>query len=641
MDKENTSRLGADKPERIAELQKTLYQKSSPDVQRSVRHDLPKEESEAPQDWQHADDVDFAMGRVDNKKSFATKMLIGASVFFVCALIITAVFFVGGINTISSENVAIEITGPATIEGGEEISLDVEIKNENNVALKSVLLMIEYPDGTRSSENTSIALPRERETVGDIPVNESGIRTFKAVVFGAEGEEQEVKVSIEYRVEGSNAIISKEKTYPILISGAPVRLTVDASETVTTDEGFVTTVTVTSNATEVIEDVLLVGEYPFGYSMQDATPDPDFGNNVWKLGDLPAGGSRTIRVMGSLRGQDGEERALRFTAGIQSDPDRRTINTPLITAVHSFALTQPFIATDVTINGSNADTVAVSPGSVVNMTLKWANNLTTTLTDAEIEIAVSGNGFDPRTVQAQGGYYDSGRGVIVWDGRSLSTLNQLRPGDNGTVAFSMQAASYESNGGGLVNPVINLNASVRGVRDDGVVDRVTTSASRTVAVATRAEAFSTISHGTVLTDSGSIPPKVGEATTYTVTWEIKNTTNDITNAKMSARLPQFVSYTSVAFPSTETIRYDSATQTITWDAGTVRRGAGVFGDERKVSFQIALTPSLGQLGQQPVLLEATTFTARDGHTETALSDSIGPLSTRLPGFNSDKSNVVE
>ena len=641
MENNNAKQSSNTQPERIEALQKKLYEKSAPSVQRSVRHGLSKDESEAPTNWQHEDDVNFAMGRVDTQKSFATKFLIGTLVFFVLALGITSVFFFGGMNVISSENVAIDITAPATIEGGEEVSFDVEIKNENNVGLKSVLVMIEYPDGTRSSENTSISLLRVRETIGDIAVSESGTRTFKAVLFGAEGQEQEVKVSIEYRVEGSNAIFSKEKTYPILISGAPVRLTVETSEEVTTGEQFTTVVTVTSNATETIEDVLLVGEFPFGYSMQDGTPDPDFGNNVWSLGDLPAGSSRTIRVAGSISGQEGEERVLRFTAGIQPDRDRRTIDTPLITAIAPVIVTQPFIGTSLSVNGSSADTVAVNPNSNAGVSVQWANNLATSLTDAVIEVAVSGNGFDPRTIQPNGGFYDSARGLIVWDGRTDTRLNRLRPGDSGTVTFVVGTTGYEAGGNELSNPVINLKASVRGVRDDGDVDTVTSSASQTIKVATRAEAFTTVSHGTVLTDNGPIPPRVAQETTYTITWEIKNTTNDITNAKMSARLPEFVSYANVAFPNTETVRYDSSTKTITWDAGTVLRGAGVFGDSRKVSFQVILNPSLGQLGKQPIILEATSFSARDSHTETTSGSTIGPVSTRLPGYNADKANVVE
>lgn len=631
-------------PERIESLKKSLYTKHAPSVQRGGRHGLsPDEDAGAPKDWQHENSINFDMGRVSKKGNFATKLLLGALGFFVIALGITAYFFFGGVNIISSDNVDIEITAPPTIEGGEEVAFDVEIQNNNNVALQSVLVIVEYPNGTRSSEDTSVILPRERETIGDIAVNQNATRTFKAVLFGAEGEEQEVKVSIEYRVQGSNAIFSKEKTYPVLISGAPVRLTVNAPTEVVSDQTFRTSVTVTSNATEVIEDVLLVAELPFGFSISNATPKASFGTNVWSLGDLAPGSSRTINLDGAIRGQDGEERTVRFTAGIQPDRDRRTISTPLITAIAPMKLTAPFITTGVTINGSSGETVALASSNTANVTIVWENNLPTSLSDASIEVRFGGGGYDPRSVVARDGFYDSGRNAIVWDGRTEGSLNRIRPGDSGSVTFALDTLGYEETGAWLENPEVTFDVIVKAVRDGGgsTPDIVTTNAARTIKVRTEADVLATISHGGQFSDTGPIPPKVGETTTYTVTWEIKNTINDITNARVRTTLPPYVNFTNIVFPNTEDVRYDTNSRTITWDAGTVRRGAGVFGDSRTVSFQIAFTPTLQHVGDDPQLIGDTTFGYRDSHTETSSGESLSPRTTKLPGFNKSQSDVVE
>jgi hypothetical protein len=50
---------------------------------------------------------------------------------------------------------------------------------------------------------------------------------------------------------------------------------------------------------------------------------------------------------------------------------------------------------------------------------------------------------------------------------------------------------------------------------------------------------------------------------------------------------------------------------------------------RQVAFQIALNPSVAQIGQMPILVEASILTAQDNFTNQSLNSSLGVLNTRF------------
>ena len=51
-----------------------------------------------------------------------------------------------------------------------------------------------------------------------------------------------------------------------------------------------------------------------------------------------------------------------------------------------------------------------------------------------------------------------------------------------------------------------------------------------------------------ISNSGPTPPEVGKATTYTITWNIKNYFSDTKNVKVKATLPQNVTLTGKIMP---------------------------------------------------------------------------------------------
>jgi len=120
----------------------------------------------------------------------------------------------------------------------------------------------------------------------------------------------------------------------------------------------------------------------------------------------------------------------------------------------------------------------------------------------------------------------------------------------------------------------------------------------------------------VFTNSGPIPPKVEQETTYEVSYDLRNSSSDIENAQIVARLPQHARWKGVVVPGGENVTYSDVTREITWNIGSIPAGAGYVSAPRVLSMQIGVFPSSSQVGESPLLIEKSEFVGYDTYTKT-------------------------
>ena len=136
----------------------------------------------------------------------------------------------------------------------------------------------------------------------------------------------------------------------------------------------------------------------------------------------------------------------------------------------------------------------------------------------------------------------------------------------------------------------------------------------------------------VFGNSGPLPPKVGELTTYTIMWRARNYYSDVKNVKVKAILPSNVELTGEIFPEEEVSKFafDSQSREIVWSVGDLERGSGVFKPGLIVVFQVAFTPNEFQRGQTPEIIGEAKITGEDSWTETTIQGPAPAVNTTLP-----------
>lgn len=543
----------------------------------------------------------------------------GSVVFFVIAVIsATALFFLGN-NTVSAKNVEVQVSGPPQIGAGSTLSLQVVITNKNAVPMQLTDLLVEFPEGTRSSSDISVELPRVRESVGTINPGESVNRTIRAVVFGISGSNVSIKASAEYRVPSSNAILVSSTVYTATINESPAAITVDSLKEAVAGQKTTFTVSVASNAPDVLKDMLLLATYPPGFTFDSAAPAPSSGKAVWSLGDIEPGGTREVKITGTFSGEDGESKVIHFSVGNRKGGADDEISAPLASSDISVAIQKPFISAELALEGDASPTHAIVRGTDISGTVTWTNNLPVRVQNAVITLSLNGQILNRTKVKAEKGFYNSNTSSITWDRTTDSALGDLAPGESGTEAFIF--AALPSNQGSFKNPDIKLSVTVKGDRlsETNVPESLQSTASIDALVLTDFTLQSTLVHGS---NAGPLPPKAGVETTYTVTWTVTNTGNAIGNAVASGTLPPYVTFKNGIVPSNENVSYNDTGKLVSWNIGDVAIGAS-----RTVSFQVGITPSISQVASIPVIVSSQEFSGVDRFVRSQVQGTAPPLTT--------------
>ena len=632
---------------RIEELKGRLFSKN---YQTKIEHRdsfTHSKQSDVPDDWGGGAKAALSSEDFFMKTSVFKNFFLFSIAFFTLTLLYASyVFFAGG-NTVSNDNIDISVLGNTFTAGGEELSLIIGITNKNSSALDLADLVVEYPK--TGEANLSDQTERLRESLGTIPAGAVRNENLKLTLFGEQGNVRPIKISLEYRVEGSNAIFVKEKLYEVTINSTPINLSVDAPTTISPNQNITLNIKTTLNATKAIPKVLLKLDYPAGFQFVSAKPAPTLGNNVWSLGDLPPGAENNVSVSGRMIDvSDGEEKTFHIWSGSQSSKDKSMIDVIFNSMSHTVAIKKPFIEAQLSINGVYQREYATDTRTPIRGEIRWVNNLDTKINDLSITAKILGNAVNRKTINGERGFYDSLKDIIIWDKNSINDFREVSPGDSGSVSFSVSALSLFSSGGVLISePSISIEVSVSGRQQlEGYapadLNNFESSLVRIISdVGLNAKG---LHYSGPFKNSGPIPPKVKQETTYSIHWSLSNTAKNISKAAVRAVLPRWMRFVGTTSPGSEDLNYNASTKEIIWNIGNIKRGTGITGPIKEVYFQVAFTPSLSQVGTIPVILNEAVLTGHDDFANVAGRVNKSPLRTGLdsdPGFPPDGGAVSE
>lgn len=636
---------GDEKRERLERLQRKLDSRNAPNIIGGDRSEFGSDDNvsadeEVKESWGEtkAGSFDELASRVSNrltkKHSFINKIFIFSALFFVVACGVAAYVFLGGINAVSSKNVDIKVVGPLSTPAGQEISLDLNVINDNNVDLDSASLIIKYPAGTRSPNDLTKTLDQDRFNLGKIKSGESFDQNIKVVFFGEKDDIKQLNISLEYRVTNSSALFYKQKVSEISISSSPIIITPTYPKEVNSNQDISFNIELASNSNDKVNNFLVNVEYPFGFVFKSASPLASFNNNVWQFSELNPGEKKNISIKGTIVGQDNEEKVFKINIGTASQDDERVIAVPFSQLMESVLIKKPFIGLNVLIGGKDGDFSAQGDGDI-NTQLTIGNNLPSRLFNASVEVALSGGALNQAGVLPNnGGFFQSSNNTILWDKRSVTELADMGPGSEKTLSFSLSPLPYANVIKGA-KPEIDMTITAKGERilDSGSTEEVTSTEVRKIVLATNVDLSSktTRSLGN-LENSGPIPPQVNVPTTYNVVWSITNSFNQVSNVEVRATLPPYVKWTNLKSPSSEIFSYNQTTNEVVWSVGSVLPNTGFNSSPKQIYFQLEFLPSVSQVGQTPTLLGEATLFGTDKVTGLKIETNAPAVTTN---FSSD------
>jgi hypothetical protein len=631
------------KKENIEELRKRLYAREVTEPT-TERHKLSSTESDVSTDWEKPeekpDDPNYTP-----KKAPATEFKKPRRGYRTFIVVFSLLVFLGGAGyliwdvfvgeTFGNENIGLTISGPSAIGGGEELALQVTVSNQNSVPIESATLIMNYPIGTRSVTENTEELFEDRIPINIVESGEVQNIPIRVALFGEEGSQKEISATIEYRVEGSNGTFYKDApALPIRITSTPLVLRVENFEKVAAGQMIEMKVIAQSNSSNPLTNVLIQAEYPNSFDFEESFPPAVFGDNVWRIDELLPEEAQEITIRGVVRGLTEETFRVNFNAGPADIDNQFRTSSRLTETFADFTIERPFIDVNVAINGSTDDEVVISSGQQSRVRVDLRNTLDETVYDLVVEVVPGGNALREDSIRSDTGFYDSNSGTVRWEVANNASFAQVFPGDNRTLAFDIEPPSNLS----TASFDLLVNVYARRIAETSAQEQLIGTNRAVAKFSSEVFVGGQVNFGSVpFNDTGPIPPRVGQTTTYTVTLVAEAGVNDLSDTFVTTSLPLYVTWLDNYQGGGEVI-YNNVSKQLEWRPGDIDAR-----QRKELSFQVSLTPSVSQVNSVPTLLNSQQLRASDRFTGDTLRSDFPALTIALSpeaGFSADDGRVV-
>lgn len=590
-----------------------------------------------------ADMQDFNIKNKNRNKKFNVGFVIFMIIFFffVGAAFYTYINLSQGTNTISTNKVDIKITGPVSVKSGEVTDFIVDITNNNTSELILSDLIVQYPDGSKSPIDRTLDLNNERIPVGTIKPGETVRQKNSIVFFGEQNAKKTIRYSYEFNINDSSTIFKTEKDIGVFIAGSPVTITVNNIKEINNNQELIFDIKLESNTEEVLRNLQLKIEYPFGYRLLEASPKPDSDNNTWSFDSIESLSSTSIRLKGKFLGEINVDKNFRFILGVE-DSKTKEMLTVLTTQDSLVEIRKPFVVTKLLIDGDSSDNKAVTYDQNLKSDLVITNNLSDAITDVVIEVLLGGVLIERRSVNSNDGFYDSNRDLILWDQSLNPGLGKIAPGESRELSFNIATIKSDEN---LIRTLkraasdITINVKAQRLGENRVIENIVASTKKQLRLKTDVLLASNL-----LYDKGPYSPEVNKETVYKYVGNISNTANTIRGVEFTAKLPPNATWKGIYGPNITpaSVKYNQSTREITINLGDVESGAGIDRAIKEFYFKIGFIPTLTQNGQLPQTIINPTITATDSFTGERLQIKNSSMTTAVTtGTNAEIDGSVK
>lgn len=541
--------------------------------------------------------------------------------FRLLALFVALVFGAAGwfgyvyfFQTFTKSDVSVRIKGPEIVESGENVKFFVTYQNRSEFNLKNAVLTFTWPSGSKSKDSATLKIEKR---IGNIGAGRDATVSFEGQFFGAKNDKLAINAVLKYSPEDRNDIYEAKSSFESVVGKTPFSIVMNMPPRAVAGNEIEIFLEYQNLSETVFPNMQMIIDYPEGFSFSSAEPQPSSQNNIWEFDKIGGREMSKIKVKGTLSGRENETKL--FQAKIGKSEKGEFID--YATEQYSTILSSTALLVYQTVNGSRE--LSVSPGDTLRYKIIYRNTTDVAIPNVVISAQLDGKAIDFKTLDVNWGSYSGATNSIIWNAGGVPQLALLSPGEEGEVTFNLRInKTVGISSGSDKNMIVASTAKVvtdqipetlRGVpigNEDKIEIKLNTVINLSV---------SGIYKNALIENSGPMPPKVGQKTTYNIVWQLTNTTNDADNAWIEATLPPHISWEGKVSPSDADISFEQATGKVVWNIGKIQAGTGFISPAKQAAFQISIIPTVADIGRSPELISESNMEATDSFTGNILS----------------------
>jgi hypothetical protein len=550
-------------------------------------------------------------------------LLVGGISLLVVILALVGLWY--GLTSFDRSQVKLEILGPERAVSGDEITYTVKYKNNTRVTLTDMTLVFYYPEESLPLETQELI---QELDLADLEPGQVGQIELKTRIIGLKDSQKIAQAKLIYQPANINSRFENQAEFSTRIISVPLMIDFDLPERLVSGQSFSFSLEYLNQAEVSFDDLWLRLEYPSSFNFQSAEPGPLERDNLWSIGGLMAGQEGKVFVRGTIEGHEGEVKSFKAQLGIfQNDQF-----VPYTETVAALQISVSPLSVFQTVNGAT-DYIAQA-GEVLHYQIDYENTTDVGIKGVVITAKLEGSALDLASLKSGQGSFDGVSQTIIWNASNLPALEFLGPHQAGQIKFSVKVKdpspifSYTDKNFIVINTVrIDSSQAPLSLKDIQIAGESRLETKIASRLSLQAKGYF---RDDLISNSGPMPPKVGQTTTYTIKWQLSNSSNDLKDVRVEAYLPPHVQWMNKIEPAGADLKYQPQTGQLTWSIGSLPAATGLLLPVKQVAFQVAITPSLAHLGNLVELIGQSRAFGQDTFTGLEITSTDEPIDTDLP-----------
>lgn len=521
------------------------------------------------------------------------------------------------------------------VVSGRPTTFAIPYQNPSNVPLAELELTLHVPDSFVLTTSTPAPLEEDPYIweIGTVAPGEHGEVEVSGIFYETPGTAVTLQAITRYAPANFSSPFEDIESESILIEQGILTASINGPDRAIPGESITYTVAIEHAEEEPQTDLELQLALPNGFSITDSSDEPSLENEpIWQLPELTAEEPYTLEITGTFASDISGEQQLVVSAGsVHNDTF-----TPQVEETFTTDVLASDFALSLIVNGQTGDSI-VLPGDNISINLSLDNNGEELAEDLTVELFFD-TGLDRVSLGDRNGIPngDVYGNKINWDYTDMNRLDELRGSEDASIDVAIPTRTEGST-------TIRMHAEARIKTVGGIeINRTITSSDVTVRVASDLSGGSSARYydtsGSAI-GSGPMPPRVGQETTYRVTWTVANALNDVEDTVMVAPIPSDAAWGGLVSSSTGTVTHDTVANRVRWAVGDVPAGSS----PAIAVFDIKVNPTTADLNTFLDLLGTVTITATDSTTDSTVTSTTPAITTELPSdpFAENQGIVVE
>ncbi len=556
--------------------------------------------------------------------------------FWFFSFILTLAFFGGGgyaayyyLNLHTDAKVEFSIKGPEEVVAGEEFFYTVNYKNDSNIEIKNVDIEIKYPDNFIILDVSSAGVERDGSWHFDkIAPYHNGKIKIKGKIIAPAGEQSIILANILYTPANFSSEFRKEASLTTIIKSLGIDFDFDYMESVLVGEENEIIIKYSAEDENYLHNFRVVVEPLENMEfIKKPLEDQDIEMlrpGVWQVNHIEKE-EKELVIYYKINEKISEEEVvnIKFT---QADEDGNHYT--FLEKSIKLEIMKSDLNLNLIVNGKRTDQ-GVDFGQKLNYSIVYVNKGETSLKNVVIMAVLESDFLDWSSLIDEHNGQRKGN-TIIWTKEEISELEELGQNVEGTIDFSIKVLDPEKIEAGkdyeiksyaqfsVGEPENEEEVINKDARSNIIINKINSDLSLK-------EEVRYFNQDNIPVGTGPVPPQVGETTSFKIYWTINNSLHELKSVEVYSDLPKYVTWAGKAQTSVGSIEYDAVNHRAVWKIGRLP----IIVSSAKAEFSISITPQTSDVGKIMVLSSGATIKAIDKETDTEITQTTKPKTTKL------------